>query len=203
VIACSNKRSPLFLLQQNPELGLSKLEAKPMNTLPLPAVATPVIASPPPEMALESQYYFGWKLELSQYYHQLSKAFNWKIINDHGECQETGSFNGEYEDLEYYFHKKVDSTRLMTQLINDWMFVPRTKTLTQDDFKDNPQAWVKRCRLLHMVRELEKMKGDEVDEFQAEIEDMVAHARKAIAHLEAEVTIPIAPVKTKKSRLTS
>jgi hypothetical protein len=142
----------------------------------------------PTEVEMEPHFYLDWKLEIAQSWIQLSKVYNWRIINSKNECCDRGTFNGDLADLQLTFRKKVDGFRLMTSLTTDWIFAPtpETKAPTQEDFKDNPQAWRDRCRLLHLVRELDKMKSSNTG-FNSALEEMMAGARKAIACLDAEV----------------
>lgn len=157
----------------------------------------------PTEIELDAHFYLDWKLEVSQSWVALSKIYYWRIINNKNECCDQGGFNGELSDLQLTFRKKVDGFRLMNQLTTDWIFapIPETKTPTQEDFKDNPQAWRDRCRLSHLIRELEKMKQSPNSGFNAALEEMLAGARKAIACLDClggEVVTTVVPTKKPK-----
>jgi hypothetical protein len=168
-----------------------------MNALPASAIFAPT------EVALEAYHYLDWKLELSQYWMQSSWVYNWKVIDNNDICRESGSFSGELSDLQLEFRRKVDGSKLMTCLTTNWVFSPSPKTVTAEDFKDNQQAWRDRCRLLHLVRELEKMKQANPNlGFQQGMEETIAGMKKAIATLDAEVSVPVAqPVKgSKKTR---
>lgn len=171
-----------------------------MNALPLPPEPSPAMTFAPSEVELESQFYLGWKLRLFQHYFRLSRVYNWEILDEREGCRERGTWDGEYEELEAYFHQQVNAAKLMSQLTTEWIFTSKPKVMTCEDFKENPQGWRDRCRLLHMIRELEKMKEDMVSEFAGKIEDMISAAKDAIACLDAEVTGSVAatPEKSRK-----
>lgn len=164
-----------------------------MTALPASAIFAPT------EVSLEPHFYLDWKLELSQYWMQSSWVYNWKVIDNNGTCRESGSFCGELSELQLEFRRKVDGHKLMTCLTTNWIFSPSTKTLTAEDFKDKPQQWRDRCRLLHLIRELEKMKQANPNvEFKEGIEGAIAQMNQAIAALDREVNVPVAtPVKPK------
>lgn len=159
-------------------------------------LAKPIADFAPTEIEMEPHVYLDWRLEVSQSWVQLSKIYNWRIINSKNECYDRGSFHGDLADLQLSFRKKVDGFKLMNQLTTNWIFapIPETKAPTQEDFKDNPEAWRERCRLSHLIRELEKMKQLHSDGgFRTAVGEMITGARKAITCLDGTISVKNKP----------